>query len=141
MLPHPDTHPEFYDSVAPKRLIAWIIDIALIVVIGAILTPLTAFTALFFFPLFVAIVGFVYRVVTLASGSATLGMRMMAIELRQNDGSKLEFISAFLHTVGLYISFAIPIIQIVSCVLMGTQKSGKGVTDLVLGTAMINKRF
>jgi uncharacterized RDD family membrane protein YckC len=141
MLPHPDTHPEFYDSVAPKRLIAWIIDLALIVVIGAILTPLTAFTALFFFPLFVAIVGFVYRVVTLASGSATLGMRMMAIELRQNDGSKLEFISAFLHTLGLYISFAIPIIQIVSCVLMGTQKSGKGVTDLVLGTAMINKRF
>jgi uncharacterized RDD family membrane protein YckC len=141
MLPHPDTHPEFYDSVAPKRLIAWIIDLALIVVIGAILTPLTAFTALFFFPLFVAIVGFVYRVVTLASGSATLGMRMMAIELRQNDGSKLEFISAFLHTVGLYISFAIPIIQIVSCVLMETQKSGKGVTDLVLGTAMINKRF
>jgi uncharacterized RDD family membrane protein YckC len=141
MLPHPDTHPEFYDSVAPKRLIAWIIDLALIVVIGAILTPLTAFTALFFFPLFVAIVGFVYRVVTLASGSATLGMRMMAIELRQNDGSKLEFISAFLHTLGLYISFSIPIIQIVSCVLMGTQKSGKGVTDLVLGTAMINKRF
>jgi uncharacterized RDD family membrane protein YckC len=141
MLPHPDTNPEFYDSVAPKRLIAWIIDLALIVVIGAILTPLTAFTALFFFPLFVAIVGFVYRVVTLASGSATLGMRMMAIELRQNDGSKLEFISAFLHTLGLYISFSIPIIQIVSCVLMGTQKSGKGVTDLVLGTAMINKRF
>jgi uncharacterized RDD family membrane protein YckC len=141
MLPHPDTHPEFYDSVVPKRLIAWIIDLALIVVIGAILTPLTAFTALFFFPLFVAIVGFVYRVVTLASGSATLGMRMMAIELRQNDGSKLEFISAFLHTLGLYLSFAIAIIQIVSCVLMGTQKSGKGVTDLVLGTAMINKRF
>ena len=141
MLPHPETHPEFYESVAPKRLIAWIIDLALIVIIGAILTPLTAFTALFFFPLFVAIVGFVYRVITLASGSATLGMRMMAIELRQSDGQKLEMFGALLHTAGLYISFALPFIQLVSCILMATHSSGKGVTDLILGTTMINRRY
>ena len=140
MLPAPETHPEFYESVASKRLIAWIIDLAVIIIVGAILTPLTAFTALFFFPAFVMIVGFVYRVMTLASGSATWGMRLMAIELRQGDGSKLELTSAFLHTLGLYISFTFPLIQLASCVMMATQRSGKGVTDMILGTVMLNKR-
>lgn len=140
MLPNPETHPEFYSSVPAKRLFAWIIDLALIIVLGAILTPLTAFTAVFFFPLFIAIVGFVYRVMTLASGSATWGMRMMAIELRQRDGTRLELTGAVLHTLGLYISFAIPLIQLASVILMATQKSGKGVTDLVLDTVMINTR-
>ena len=140
MLPAPETHPEFYERVASKRLIAWIIDLAVIIIVGAILTPLTAFTALFFFPAFVMIVGFVYRVMTLASGSATWGMRLMAIELRQGDGSKLELTSAFLHTLGLYISFTFPLIQLASCVMMATQRSGKGVTDMILGTVMLNKR-
>jgi len=92
-----------------------------------------------FFPYFVAVVGFMYRVITLSNGSATWGMRMMSIELRQADGSKLEFISALLHTVGLYISFALPIVQFISILMMASQPTGKGVSDLILGTVMINK--
>lgn len=139
MLPSAQTHPEFYAGVAPKRLFAWVIDMVIIMIIGAILTPFTAFSAVFFFPLFVAIVGFMYRVITLSNGSATWGMRVMSIELRQADGSKLEFISAVLHTTGLYVSFALPIVQLISMLMMASQPTGKGVTDLILGTVMINK--
>lgn len=139
MLPSPHTHPEFYASVAPKRFFAWVLDMVIVMIIGAILTPLTGFTAFFFFPFFVAVVGFMYRVITISNGSATWGMRIMSIELRQADGSKLEFFSALLHTIGLYISFALPIVQFISILLMATQPTGKGVTDLILGTVMINK--
>ena len=139
MLPAAQTHPEFYAGVAPKRFFAWVLDMLIIMIIGAISTPLTGFTAVLFFPYFVAVVGFMYRVITLSTGSATWGMRMMSIELRQADGSKLEFISALLHTVGLYISFALPIVQFISILMMASQPTGKGVSDLILGTVMINK--
>lgn len=139
MLPSAQTHPEFYSGVAPKRFFAWVLDMVIIMIIGAILTPLTGFTAIFFFPFFVAVVGFMYRVITLSNSSATWGMRIMSIELRQADGSKLEFISSLLHTLGLYISFAFPIIQFISMLMMASQPTGKGVSDLILGTVMINK--
>ena len=52
------------------------------IVISLLIVPFTAFVALFFFFALMAVVSFVYRVITLATGSATWGMRLMAIELR-----------------------------------------------------------
>ena len=42
------------------------------------------------FPLLVAGVGFLYRTGTIATGSATLGMRFCGIELRRGDGTPLR---------------------------------------------------
>ena len=74
-LPDPVTAPEFYADVASKRLIAWIVDTVLIILITVLLVPLTAFTALFYFPFLAMIVSLVYRIVTIANRSATPGMR------------------------------------------------------------------
>lgn len=138
--PDPDTHPQFYDGVAVKRLLAWVVDIVVITVICLVLLPFTAFTGLFFFPMMFAVVSFVYRVITLTNGSATWGMWLMAIELRRADDERLDFASAVLHTTGYAISVAMAPVQLVSIVLMATSARAQGLTDMLLGTAALNRR-
>lgn len=139
-LPDPDMQPEFYDSVPVKRLISWVIDTVLILVLAALVVPFTAFTGLFFFPFLAFLVGFFYRWFTIASGSATWGMRVLAIEFRNAQGARFDTATALLHTVGYTVSFALPLLQLVSMVLMATGPRGQGLTDLVLGTVAVNRR-
>ncbi|WP_204114031.1 RDD family protein [Shimia biformata] len=138
-LPDPATQPEFYADVPTKRLIAWIIDMVVIVAICALIVPFTAFTGLFFFPLLVLVVGFIYRVVTMASGSATWGMRLVSIEFRTQFGDRFDLSSAFLHTLGYSVSISIPILQVISVILMLTSARGQGLTDHVMGSVAINR--
>ncbi|CUH66644.1 RDD family protein [Thalassovita gelatinovora] len=138
-LPDPRTQPEFYDDVTMKRLIAFLVDTVLIVLICLAILPFTVFTGIFFFPFLMFVVGFAYRVITLTNGSATLGMRLTAIEFRDQHGRRFNLSLAFLHTLGLSVSFAIPILQVISVVLMATTERGQGLSDNVLGTVALNK--
>jgi uncharacterized RDD family membrane protein YckC len=139
-LADPATQPQFYRDVPGKRLIAWVIDTVLIILISALIVPFTAFVALFFFVGLAAVVSFVYRTITLAAGSATLGMRLMAIEIRNGSGARLDLSGAFLHTLGYTISWAVAPLQLVSVVLMATSERGQGLTDMVMGTTALNRR-
>lgn len=139
-LPDPITQPEFYSDVPAKRLLAWVVDTVLIVLICLLIVPFTAFTGLFFFPFLLLIVGFAYRVVTIARGSATWGMRLVSLEFRKLDGQRFDLSMALLHTLGLTISFGFPILQVISIVLMLTTERGQGLSDHVLGTVALNRR-
>lgn len=139
-LPDPETQPEFYADVPSKRLVAFVVDTLVIIAISLLIVPFTAFTGLFFFPVLMAVVGFAYRVVTIARDSATWGMRLVAIEFRARDGGRFDLGLAFAHTLGLTISFMLPLLQVVSIVLMLTQPRRQGVSDLVLGTVAVNRR-
>lgn len=136
----PASQPQFYRDVASKRLIAWFIDSAVIALITALIVPFTAFIALFFIVGLAAVVSFVYRVVTIATGSATLGMRLMAIEFRDASGARLGLGQAFLHTLGYTVSWAVSPLQLVSMVMMATTERGQGLTDMVMGTVALNRR-
>ena len=138
-LPDPHHQSEFYTGVTFKRLIAWFFDIVLIGIASVVILPFTAFTALLFFPAFMLIVGFFYRWFTLASGSATWGMRLMAIELREADGGRFTNGTAFAHTLGYTVSVAMAPLQLISVGLMILTDRNQGLTDLVLGTAAINR--
>lgn len=139
-IPDPDTQPEFYSDVPTKRLIAWLIDTVVIIVICLLIVPFTAFTGLLFFPVMMLVVGFAYRVVTIAQGSATWGMRLAAIEFRTRDGQMFDLQMAFLHTLGFSISCAFVVLQILSIILMLTTARAQGLTDHILGTVAINRR-
>jgi len=139
-LPDPERQYAFYDGVTIKRGIAWAIDFVIIMALVVPVVVLTAFIGLFFLPFLFAVVGFVYRVMTLAGGSATWGMRMMAIEFRDASGRRFDLGQAFLHTLGYTLSFAIFPLQLVSIALMFLTERGQGLTDLVLGTVALNKR-
>lgn len=139
-LPDPVSQPEFYADVPTKRLIAFVVDSLVIVLICLAILPFTAFTGIFFFPVLTMLVGFAYRVVTLARASATWGMRLTAIEFRAADGARFDLGLAFAHTLGFTISLALPILQIASVVLMLTGPRAQGLSDLVLGSVAINRR-
>lgn len=138
-LPDPDLQPDFYASVPAKRLLAWGIDAVITGLACVIVLPFTAFTGIFFFPFLFLVVGFAYRTVTIANGSATWGMRVAAIELRKSDGAEMDLGSAFAHTLGYTLSWTVPVFQLISVIMMATTARGQGLSDHVLGTAMVNK--
>ncbi|TDK50791.1 RDD family protein [Antarcticimicrobium luteum] len=139
-LPDPFDQPQFYDAVPAKRLIAWLIDsvVTFVLCLGVVLA--TAFVGLFIWPLLFAVLGFAYRVVTLAAGSATWGMRFAGIELRDAHGARLDLGQAVAHTAGYTISLAVPVLQVISVVMMLTGARGQGLSDTVLGTVALNRR-
>lgn len=138
--PDPQAQPDFYKDVPLKRLLAWGVDAAITLLACVMILPFTAFTGLFFFPLLFLVVGFVYRFVTIANTSATWGMRLFAIELRQADGATMTSGSAFAHTLGYTLSWMVPVFQLISVVMMAATERGQGLSDHVLGTVMVNRR-
>jgi uncharacterized RDD family membrane protein YckC len=138
-LPDPVREPEFYEGVTVKRGLAWVVDAALTFLFCLIALPFTAFTALFWWPVLWLVVGFLYRWATLSGGSATWGMRLMGITLRDRDGSRLDAATSFAHVLGYTVSMAAFPLQLVSVALMIGLGRGQGLTDLALGTAAINK--
>ncbi|HEY9039392.1 MAG TPA: RDD family protein [Roseovarius sp.] len=139
-LPDPDVNPEFYDSIPTKRLVAWIIDSALIIAFCIAVLILTLGIAMFFLPPLILVVGFVYRTATLARGSATWGMALMAMEIRRHDGARLDWLTAMLHTLGYSVSVAFFVPQVISVLMMLISPRAQGLTDHVLGTVAINRR-
>jgi len=138
-LPDPVAHRAFYDGATIKRAIAWVIDVVLIGILSALVLPFTAFTGLFFFPLLMMFVGFFYRWLSIANKSATLGMRIMAIELRDARGQRLDSATAFWHTAGYTFSVITAPVQLVSMGMMALTDRGQGLSDTVLGTVMLNR--
>jgi uncharacterized RDD family membrane protein YckC len=138
-LPDPDMQAAFYEGVTVKRGIAWVLDTF---VIAAITLPLALFSivGLFFIPVIFLIVGTLYRWMTIANGSATWGMRFMAIELRDAYGQRLSSGLALAHTLGYTITASTGILQLISIALMLFSPRGQGLSDLVLGTVALNQR-
>ena len=138
-LPHPDARPEFYSGVPLKRGVAWVVDAVLIALLTAVVVPFTAFLGLFFLPALYLFLGFLYRWVTLARGSATPGMRLAAIEFRDRFGDRFDSGTALLHTAGYTFSVMAFPLQFVSIALMLISARGQGLTDHVLGTTALNR--
>jgi len=138
-LPDPATKPQFYEGVLLKRAAAWGIDVVLIGVLCVIAVPFTAFTALFFFPFLMLVVGFFYRWFTIANKSSTWGMRLMGIELRDHDGLRLQSGTALAHTAGYTFSVAMAPLQLISILLMIVTDRKQGLIDHLLGTTAINR--
>lgn len=138
-LPDPVSKPEFYRDVTTKRLFAWMLDVVLITVITTVVCILTLGLGFFIFLAIYAVVGFLYRWLTISNRSATWGMRFMSIELREQDGGALSSGTALLHTLGYTVSVATAMVQPVSIVMMLLSERNQGLSDMVLNTAMVNR--
>ncbi len=139
-LPDPELAPELYADIPLKRFLAWVVDFVVIAVLTAIVVPFTFFAGLFVLPILFMAVGFLYRWWTIASGSATWGMRLAAIEFRDGSGARFDSGTAFLHVLGYTVSVSVFPLQLVSIVLMLVSDRRQGLTDHVLGTAALNRR-
>lgn len=141
-LPDPEHDAHFYDGVPSRRLVAWFVDFAVITVLSLIATAIFGVLTLGFgfmaLPFIFLATAFVYRTLTIASASATWGMRMMGIELRTRMGERFDFGHAAIHT-GIFMVLMASIIGWIATVvaILGTRYN-QGLPDLVLGTVMIN---
>ena len=138
-LPDPVTQSEFYAGIPAKRLLAWIVDVCLIGVMTAIVATLPLFIGWFFFPLIFLVLSFIYRVSTITSGSATWGMRLFNIELRNREGQPLDGSEAVLHTLGYMVAAAFFLPQLASLAMIAVSPKCQALHDHLCGTAAINK--
>ena len=138
-LPSPEAAPELYRDVPSKRLVAWLIDTVLVWGLWVLLTVLTLGFLVWLLPFF-AVIDFFYRTMGLANRSATVGMRVAGIEIRDRRGERLDFGQAFLHTAGYMFSMVTFPVQLVSILFMAGTERRQGLTDMVLGTAALNLR-
>ena len=134
----PRFEPALYAGVPLKRGIAWIVDVVMIGLLCTLILPFTAFTGVFFFPLMMLVVGFIYRWATLSNRSSTWGMRLMGIRFRDHHGAPFTSGTAFAHTAGYTISVAVAPLQLISVIMMLVTPRGQGLTDHLLGTEAYN---
>ena len=138
-LPDPQIDQQFYDGVPFKRLIAWFIDFIIIMLITSVLVLASFGIGAFFFPLLMLISNLSYRIFTLSKNSATLGMVLTGIEIRNSQGNKLTLSEATWHT-GLYTLVLLSFFaQIISVIMMLANQHGQGLHDYLLGTTAINR--
>ena len=142
-LPDPELDRQFYQGVPARRLVAWFVDLLIIVTVGvpvAVFFGLATFGFGFaLFPLVVAGVGFLYRAATIAGGSATWGMRFTGIEFRRGDGTRFDLATALAHTAIYAVCMSVFVLQLVSCATILGTRYRQSLADLILGTTAINR--
>jgi uncharacterized RDD family membrane protein YckC len=143
----PLTKPEYFEGVLSRRVVAFLVDVCLIVgpiVLLALFIFIFGLVTLGFgwllfwllSPLFV-VWAVVYVGVTMGSPhSATIGMRMVDLELRTWYGGKMYFLLAAVHVIFFWISvsFLSPLILLVALV----NRQHRLLHDFCTGTVMVN---
>ena len=142
-LPHPVAERRFYEGVPLRRLIAFLFDAVASVLLGAVAGLAFGLVTLGLgFVMFVPVIlatGFLYRVISIARWSATPGMLLTGIEFRNRAGLPLLPAEALVHTALFTALAASGVLQVLSVALMAVTPMGRGLHDLVLGTAAIHR--
>ena len=143
----PAVHPELYDGVRTRRIFAFIVDAAVILVLMlvaslviAVLGVVTLGLGWFLFPLVWPVVALLYTVLTMGGPtSATPGMRFAGIEMRTVQGERMSYPLALLHALGFWFSVTIltPLILLVALFTARKQL----LHDLLIGTAAVRSAF
>jgi len=140
----PAREPELFDAVLSKRIVAFIIDAALIfllmvpaaLLVGVLGVVTLGLGWLLFPPLF-AIVALGYEALTLGGrNSATIGMQITGIEMRTWSGQKMFPLLAIMHALLFWISVAVltPLVLLVPLFTYRKQL----LHDLLLGILGLN---
>jgi uncharacterized RDD family membrane protein YckC len=138
-LPDPDYDHVYYDGVPAKRLFAWVVDVIIVTAITFVLGLVTLSLLWWVWPMVYIAVAFLYRTGTIATGSATLGMRLMNIELRGLTGARFSGGEAIVHTLTYLVCSGFVILQVISVAMMGFGARHQGLHDMLIGSTAINR--
>jgi uncharacterized RDD family membrane protein YckC len=143
----PATQPELFDGVLSRRVVAFIVDF-IIISIPVVLTAMFIFAfgivtlglgfALYWLlPTATVIWAIVYFGATLGGpASATIGMRMMDLEMRTWYGAPAYFVLGAVHAIAFWftVSFFTPFVLFVAFF----NERRRLLHDILLGTVIIN---
>jgi uncharacterized RDD family membrane protein YckC len=143
----PATQPELFEGVLLRRVVALLIDVLVMAIplaflalfifmFGLVTLGLGWFLFLAFGPLAVIWAILYYGLTFGSAASATLGMRVMDIEMRTWYGAPAYFVLGAVHAIGYWISvsFLTPLVLLVA--LVNDRK--RLLHDMLLGTIVIN---
>ena len=143
----PYASPELFEGVLARRVVAFVIDFVLIavpVLLAAmfifafgIVTLGLGFALYWLLPPATVVWALVYFGATLgAPASATIGMRVMDLEMRTWYGAPAYFVLGAVHAIGFWftVSFFTPFILLVAFF----NERRRLLHDIVLGTVVIN---
>jgi uncharacterized RDD family membrane protein YckC len=138
-LPDPEFDHAFYDGVPAKRLFAWLVDVVLVTAMTFLLGLLTLSVLWWVWPLTFIAVNFAYRAGSIATWSATPGMQLMNLELRNAMGARFSGGEALVHTLAYMVATGFVVLQIISVVMIAMGPRHQGLHDMLIGSAAINK--
>ena len=139
----PDRYPELFDGVISKRIMAFLIDWALLAIatvfltlVFAVLGVLTLGLAWSLLPVVVPLMWLGYFTFTIGSpSSATPGMRFTGIEVRTWDGARPHYIQGALQTLVFYLSWTMTVFLLIVPLF---NKRRRALHDYLIGTVVIN---
>jgi uncharacterized RDD family membrane protein YckC len=139
-----ETQPDLFEDILSKRIIAFVFDAILIVLLmvpAALLVLVLGVVTLgigwLLFPPLFALVALGYVALTLGGpASATLGMRLAGVEMRTWSGQKMFPLLAIMHALIFWFSVGIltPLILLVGLFTERRQL----LHDLILGVVALN---
>jgi uncharacterized RDD family membrane protein YckC len=141
----PERTPELFEGVLARRVVAFVIDFVLIAVPVAaaamlifafgIITLGLGFALYYFLPPASVIWALFYFGATLASpASATIGMRVMDLEMRTWYGAPAYFLLGAVHAIVFWITMSFPPVLLVAFL----NERRRLLHDILLGTVVIN---
>jgi len=136
--------PEYFDGVLSRRVIAFLIDFAIIVALTIIACVVLFILGIFTFGLTWLLIGTAFPLVALAYNaytlsrpqSATIGMRAVDLQMRTWYGAPMYSLLAAFHAILFYVSvtFLTPFILLIT----PFNKRKRCLHDFFAGTVVIN---
>ncbi len=141
----PSTDWRAYQGVLSRRVIAFVIDYAIVAllwipaaVVVFFLGILTLGLGFFLYPVLFAGLAMLYFGMTVGSSSqASPGMRMMGLAIARTDGRPMDFLTAIVHLVIFWIANAL-LTPLVLLVGLFTDR-GRLLHDLLIGTVTVRR--
>jgi len=143
----PATMPELFDGVLARRIVAFVIDLivlsipilflsAFIFIIGVVTLGFGFLLYALLSPVMVLWALFYYGITLGSARSATLGMRVMDIEMRTWYGAPAYFVLGAVHAIVFWIAVSVltPLVLLV-CLFNDRRRC---LHDILVGTVVIN---
>lgn len=142
--PLPSERPALYESLLPRRVFAYLIDVVLIALVAAVLWfVLTIFTIVSFGllgplqALILALWPLTYHSLFVALRSATPGMSFMDLEIRTLEGRRPSLVQAVIATVLFYASVALTSFLILLITFFDDRS--RTLHDMISGTLAVRR--
>jgi uncharacterized RDD family membrane protein YckC len=144
----PVTQPQLFDAVIRRRIVAFIVDAVIILVLTAIaalavlvLGVITLGLGWLLFPIVFPLVGLGYNALTIGGpNSATVGQRMMGLEVRMWFGGKVTPLIAAFHALLFWVSLYTLVLWLVNVLWAFFDERKRCLHDILAGVVVINRR-
>jgi uncharacterized RDD family membrane protein YckC len=144
----PVTQPQLFGGVIGKRILAFIVDAIIILVLTAlaalavlVLGVITLGFGWLLFPIVFPLVGLGYNAVTIGGpNSATVGQRMMGLEMRMWFGGKVTPLIAAFHALLFWVSLYTLVLWLINVLWPFFDQRKRCLHDILAGVVLINRR-